>query len=108
MVCLTGSLLPAGKASVSSALGGRPKGQEQERVRAMKWRRLCVDVREDGTVIGGSVEFYNDIKLNAQAVAVLQPSVWRGLDPFELLDLQSRLPWPDGQLSFCFVPPDEF
>lgn len=37
------------------------------------WRRLCIDVDDDGTVIGGSVEFYSDRDLHQDSVLVMEP-----------------------------------
>lgn len=37
------------------------------------WRRLCIDVDADGTIIGGSVEIYSDEQLTRDAVLVMEP-----------------------------------
>lgn len=63
----------------------------------MKWRRCCVDVDEDGRVIGGSVEFYDDAKLKPNCVLVLGRSEWNGLTPVSLLNGQLWWEWPVGQ-----------
>ena len=75
----------------------------------MKWRRLCIDVREDtGETIGGSVEFYLDDKLKPNSVAVLGRTVWGDREAIELLDMEMCMSWPDQQLSFTFHPPVDF
>ena len=37
------------------------------------WRRLCVDVDEDGAILGASVEFFSDQKLEQDSVLVMEP-----------------------------------
>lgn len=37
------------------------------------WRRLCLDLDEDGTLIGASVEFYDDSTVSKNAVLVMEP-----------------------------------
>lgn len=36
------------------------------------WRRLCIDLDEDGTLIGGSVEFYDDTTVTRSYVVVME------------------------------------
>jgi len=74
----------------------------------MRWRRLCVDVTDDGEVIGGSVEFYNDLEYKPTTVFVLARTEWRGKHPVELLEKEMSYEWPDGQLAFVFTPCEEF
>lgn len=37
------------------------------------WRRLCIDVDVDGTLLGASVEIYSDQKLEKDSVLVMEP-----------------------------------
>lgn len=37
------------------------------------FRRLCIDVDADGTLLGASVEFYSDTKLERNYVLVMEP-----------------------------------
>jgi hypothetical protein len=45
------------------------------------FRRLCIDVDHDGTVIGASVEFYSDRTLDMGDLLVMEPGWVDGLDP---------------------------
>lgn len=37
------------------------------------WRRLCIDVDVDGTLLGASVEIYSDQKHECDSVLVMEP-----------------------------------
>ena len=70
----------------------------------MRWRRLCIDVDDDGRCLGGSVEFYSDRKVDPETVAVLGRSAWSGRTPSELLDAELALGWFQEALPFVMVP----
>lgn len=66
----------------------------------MRWRRLCVDVSNENTVIGGSVEFYDDTKRGALAKLVLSRRDWEGAQPHELLETLVTSSWYQPTLPF--------
>lgn len=49
------------------------------------WRRLCIDVENDGTVVGASVEFWSDRDGNRELVMVLEDTFWADLPLPELV-----------------------
>jgi len=63
-----------------------------------RWRRLCVDVTDDGAVIGASVEYYSDVRAERMAVAVLAPSELRGDNRGDVIDRLALLDWPQPEL----------
>lgn len=69
----------------------------------MNWRRCCIDVDMDGRVMGASIEFYNDMKLKPNVVAVLARSEWNGCVPARVLEEELHYDWPDGQGGFVFI-----
>ena len=72
------------------------------------WRRLCVDVDGDGTVVGGSVEIYTDETARADCVLVMEPGWADGLSPDRALELLLRDGWLQPPLPMRFVPPETF
>ena len=57
------------------------------------FRRLCIDVDHDGTVIGASVEFFSDQRVERTDVLVMEPGWVDGLSPAEALDGVLRDGW---------------
>jgi hypothetical protein len=66
----------------------------------MRWRRLCVDVDNDGTVIGGSVEFYDDAQAGRITKLVVPSRDWERAEPHELLDVLLASTWHQPTLPF--------
>lgn len=73
----------------------------------MRWRRLCVDVDDDGTVLGASIEHFEDRTIGPDAVVVLEGAFWRGKTPEAVLQKELDLGWPQPGLPFSMglVPP---
>lgn len=63
-----------------------------------RWRRLCVDVTDEGAVIGASVEYYSDVRAERMAVAVLAPSELTGQTREQVLRRLETLSWPQPGL----------
>lgn len=70
----------------------------------MRWRRLCVDVDDDGQVIGGSIEHYRDTQLDPNCTVVFARQVWFGRSPIELVVAELDLGWPQPELPFVYHP----
>lgn len=70
----------------------------------MRWRRLCVDVDDDGTVLGASIEHYEDRGVGPDTVVVLARSFWRGKSPQDVLEDEIEVGWPQGSLPFEMHP----
>ena len=37
------------------------------------WRRLCIDVDHDGTILGASVELYDEATVDRRGILVMEP-----------------------------------
>ena len=73
----------------------------------MLWRRCCVDVDETGQVIGASIEFYDDVKLKPNLVAVLARGEWNGLTPAHVIRDELNYAWPHGRRGLTLVGYEE-
>ena len=68
-----------------------------------RWRRLCVDVDDEWGVLGASIEYYGDRKVDPDRICVMARSDWSGEDPAAVLQLLLERDWT--QPSFTFGPP---
>lgn len=66
----------------------------------MRWRRLCVDIDNDGSVIGGSVEFYDDTKRGDIAKIVVPRRDWECAEPHQLFSTLLASSWHQPTLPF--------
>jgi len=63
-----------------------------------RWRRLCIDMTDDGTIVGASVEYFSERRSERLAVAVMARSALRGLTRDEVVDRLEALGWPNPHL----------
>ena len=65
-----------------------------------RWRRLCIDVTDDGSIVGASVEYFSERKSERVAVAVMARSAFRGHTRQDLIEELEQLHWPQPGLPF--------
>ena len=67
----------------------------------MRWRRICLDLGSNMSIIGGSVELYDDSTRDANAVIVLASSELDGHSVATLAEyLCCHVGWEQLELSF--------
>lgn len=63
-----------------------------------RWRRVCIDLDDSDCPIGGSIEYYSDSRMDAEAVLVLAQGEWLGRSSREMLDHLVDLGWSQMSL----------
>ena len=67
----------------------------------MRWRRICLDLGRNMTIIGASVELYDDSTRDANAVIVLASSELDGHSVATLAEyLCCQVGWEQFELDF--------
>jgi hypothetical protein len=70
----------------------------------VRFRRCCVDVDDTGQVVGASVEFFGDRKVDPEQIAVLARGQWSDRTPAEVLAMEVGVGWYQEALPFDWMP----